>query len=211
MIKTIITFTFAFISCSIYGQNSKETSSPAFKIDIEINGEKYHVNDGDTLTVNNNKIIARISNSVTFDYGILKFDYPKHFAFSSETDFGYQNWTLDGNNFVVSYFKLSSEVELDMLIKEIVIKFGKKNCTVNKKTSKIGNTSLEGKRINVELLGQKLTYDMYKVKSNDGSSHFISFQDSKNDDGSDSLESIETLSLINSTFFIKQNKKERVR
>jgi len=209
MIKTIITFTFALISFSINGQI--EAISPSLKIDIEINGEKYHVNDGDTLTVNNNKIIARISNSVTFDYGILKFDYPKHFAFSSETDFGYQNWTLDGNNFVVSYFKLSSEVELDMLIKEIVIKFGKKNCTVNKKTSKIGNTSLEGKRINVELLGQKLTYDMYKVKSNDGSSHFISFQDSKNDDGSDSLESIETLSLINSTFFIKQNKKERVR
>ena len=98
-----------------------------------------------------------------------------------------------------------------MLIKEIVIKFGKKNCTVNKKTSKIGNITHEGKRINVELLGQKLTYDMYKVKSNDGSSHFLSFQDSKNDDGSDSLESIETLSLINSTFFIKQNKQERVR
>ena len=209
MIKTIITFTFALISFSINGQI--ETISPSLKIDIEVNGEKYKVNDGDTLTVNNNKIIAKISNSVTFDYGILKFDYPKHFAFSSEKDFGYQNWTLDGNNFVVSYFKLSSEVELDMLIKEIVIKFGKKNCTVNKKTSKIGNITHEGKRINVELLGQKLTYDMYKVKSNDGSSHFLSFQDSKNDDGSDSLESIETLSLINSTFFIKQNKQERVR
>lgn len=209
MIKTIITFAFALISFSINGQI--ETISPSLKIDIEVNGEKYQVNDGDTLTVNNNKIIARISNSVTFDYGILKFDYPKHFAFSSETDFGYQNWTLDGNNFVVSYFKLSSDIELDMLIKEIVLKFGKKNCTITKKTSKIGNTTLEGKRINVELLGQKLTYDMYKVKSNDSNSHFISFQDSKNDDGSDSLESIETLSLINSTFFIKQNKQERVR
>ena len=84
MIKTIITFTIAFISCSIYGQNSKETSSPAFKIDIEINGEKYHVNDGDTLTVNNNKIIAKISNSVTFDYGILKFDYPNILHFQAK-------------------------------------------------------------------------------------------------------------------------------
>lgn len=209
MIKTIITFAFALISFSINGQI--ETISPSLKIDIEINGEKYHVNDGDTLTVNNTKIIARISNFVTFDYGILKFDYPKHFGFSSEKDFGYQNWTLDGNNFVISYFKLSSDVELDMLIKEIVLKFGKKNCTINKKTSKIGNTTLEGKRINVELLGQKLTYDMYKVKSEDSSSHFISFQDSKNDDGGESTESIETLALINSTFLIKQKKQDRVR
>ena len=210
MIKTIITFTIAFISCSIYGQNSKETSSPTFKIDIEINDEKYHVNDGDTLNINNNQIIARISNLVTFDYGIIKFDYPKHYGFSNEKEIGYQNWTLDGNDFVISYFKLNSDVELDMLIKEIVLKFGKKNCTIHKKTSKFGTTTLEGKRINVELLGQKLTYDMYKIKSNDSNSHFISFQDSKNDNGSDSLESIETLSLINSTFLIKQKKIDRV-
>lgn len=44
---------------------------------------------------------------------------------------------------------------------------------------------------------------MYKLKSDDFKSHFIAFQNSKNEDGSDSKESIETLNIINKTIQYK--------
>jgi hypothetical protein len=102
------------------------------------------------------------------------------------------------------YFEIGGEATLDMFIKEMVNKFGKKNCNVNDIEIKLGALDLKGRRINVNMFGEKLTCDMYKLDSNDYKSHFIAFQDSKKEDGSDSDESAKTYELINQT--IKQKK-----
>lgn len=184
-----------FVNFSVNGQNKE--NEPLMNLDIYVNGEKFQIKEGDTLNVSNTQIIVRTSDLMTFDYGILKFDYPKYFSFSLKQEFAYNNWTLDGVNFVIMYFEFGAEIELDMLIKEMVKKFGKKNCVVNDIQTQIGDSKLNGKRIIVSLLGQKLTYDMYKLESNDFMSHFLAFQDSKKDDGTDSDESIKTMKILN--------------
>lgn len=185
------------INLSVNAQNGNR--EPLMNLDIFINGEKFQIKDGDTLNVSNNQIIVKSSDFMTFDFGVLSFDYPKYFAFSFEQDFAYKNWSLDGKDFIIMYFEIDAEAELDMIIKEMVKKFGKKNCVVSDIQSKIGELNLKGQRINIELLGQKLTYDIYKLESNDFKSHFIAFQDSKKDDGTVSDESIEVMNVINKT------------
>ena len=189
------------INLSVKGQD--EICEPKMNLDIFVDGVKYQIKDGDTLNIPNTQIIVKSSDYMTFDFGVISFDYPKYFAFSFEEDFAYKNWTLDGNDLVIMYFEIGADAELDMFIKEMVKQFGKKNCKIVDQAVQIGNLELKGKRIIVELIGQKLTYDMYKLKSNDFKSHFIAFQDSKNDDGSDSKESIETLGIINKTIKYK--------
>jgi hypothetical protein len=85
----------------------------------------------------------------------------------------------------------------------MVTLFDKENCKVVNKDISLGDLNLKGKRINVDLIGIKLTYDMYKLETDDFKSHFIAFQDSKNEDGSDSIEGLETIKLINETIEVK--------
>ncbi|MGB1307957.1 MAG: hypothetical protein ACPG6B_03535 [Oceanihabitans sp.] len=203
MYKTFLTsFIFALISSFLQAQEPN-TKAPVLKLDLEINGEKYEILDGESIVVNGNTIKVNSSNFLSFDYSALKFDYPKHFAFEYDEDFGYKNWTLDGNDFVIMYFEYTEKIALDLFINQMVNQFGKENCNVVDKKIQLGNQTLIGKRINVDIVGVKLTYDMYKIEASDNNTHFISFQDSKNDDGSDSQEGINTLELINKTFKVK--------
>lgn len=203
MIKTILTFTmFLFMSQLLIAQKN-DNEQPIMKLNIEVNGEKYQINDGGSVVVDGNTIKVQSSDFLTFDFAAVTFDYPKHFAFEYEQDVAYKNWTLDGNNFVILYFEYAIDVKLDFFIDEIVGQFGKENCKVSDKKIQLGDLSLSGKEIVVNIMGVNLTYDMYEIESNDSKTHFISFQDTKNDDGSDSIEGIETLKLINETIKAK--------
>ena len=202
--KTILNiFVCLLISQATFAQN-KNSKEPLLKLDIEINGEKHQVNDGDSIVVNGNIIKVKASNIKSFNFGKLAFDYPKHFAYEFEEDFTVKNWTLDGNDFVIMYFEYRINFKLDTFIDQMIGMFKKENCKVEEKTITLGDETLTGKRILVDLLGSKLTYDIYTIETDDSKSHLIAFQDSKNDDGSDSPEKIETLNLIKETFKVKK-------
>lgn len=200
MNRLLIIFSLLFVNVVVNGQ--QEMMSPSINLEVQIDGENYQVQAGDTLRLEDQEIIINVLDNLTFDFGILSFEYPRYFSFSFEEDFGFKGWSLDGVDFIIMYFEIAVDTELDLYIKEMVGQFGKKNCKVSNIKTVIGGTKYSGKRININLMGQKLTYDMYKLPSKDSKSYFISFQDSKNDDGSDSKESIETMKLINETIKI---------
>ena len=177
---------------------------PHLKLDVEVNGEKYQIKDGETITVNGSTIKVSSAANVTFHYGVLHFDYPKHYAFEYEADTGYQNWSLDGNNFVIMYFKFDDEVGLDDFISQMVSQFGEDSSKVTDKKIQLGDVALIGKRIDINIVGANLTYDMYLLDTADGATHFLSLQDTKNDDGSDSKEGIDTLKIMNKTLTISE-------
>ena len=185
-------------------QNPREQNRPLMKLDVLIDGKPYTIHDGDTLQYDSKSIVVRTSQYMTFDFEGLTFDFPKHFSSEFEQDEGYKTWTLDGNDFVIMYFVFEMPVEADVFIKEMVDKFGKKNCTLSDRRTRLGNIDLAGKRINITLVGVKLTYDLFALKTNDGKTHFIAFQDTKGDDWSESQEGIETLGVLNRTIKLRQ-------
>ncbi len=203
MIRTILTFSMLLFMSQLFIAQNNDSEQPKMKLNIEVNGEKYQVTDGGSIVVDGNTIKVASSDFLTFDFAAVTFDYPKHFAFEYETDLAYKNWTLDGNNFVILYFQYDIEIELDFFIDEIVGQFGKENCKVNKKKRQLGDITLEGKEIIVDIMGVSLTYEMFEIETEDSKTHFIAFQDTKNDDGSSSTESIETLKVIDQTIKAK--------
>ena len=199
MKQNIATLFLIFITTTILFAQEQ----PILKPEVSVGGKKYTINDGDTLMIDKKPIIVKTSPHMTFDFDNLTFDFPRQFAFQAEGATGYKSYTLDGQGFVITYFVFDVPVEMDVLIKEMVNRFGKKNCVVKAKQSKLGNIPLNGKWIDVTLIGQKLTYDIYNLESSDGKTRMLSFQDSKNEDGSDSAESLDVLQIIDRTIKIK--------
>jgi hypothetical protein len=206
MLKRIFTcslLSFAFIS-SVFSQSTSGENKPVLKLDVLIDGKEFSILDGDTLKYDSKSIVIRTSQYMTFDFEALKFDFPKHFSNQFEHGDGYKTWTLDGNDFVIMYFIFDIKVERDAFIKEMVDKFGKKNCTLSDRRTKLGTIDLSGKRINIALAGVKITYDIFSLNTDDGKTHYIAFQDTKGDDGSESQEGLETLDVLNKTIKLKQ-------
>ena len=204
MIKQIFTLLLtSFIANVSFAQTGSANQKPVQKFYVTVNGRQYSTYEGDTLKAEGREIIIRAANYLTFDYGALHFDYPGYFVYNFEEEEGYKNWTLSGNDFVIMYFELEAEVELSAFVKELVNKFGKKNCTLSKIKIKLGTLELEGTRIDVVLIETRLTQDVYSIKANDGKTHLMLFQDTKGDDGSGSPDSVIAMEIINETFILK--------
>lgn len=201
LVTTLFTFGLALSSIA---QNIVDQNRPLMKLEVLIDGKPYTIHDGDTLQHDSKSIIVRTSQYMTFDFEGLMFDFPKHFSSQFEHDVGYKTWTLDGNDFVIMYFVFDMPIEADVFVKEMVDKFGRKNCTLSDRRTRLGNIDLSGKRINITLVGVKLTYDLFALKTNDGKTHYIAFQDTKGDDGSESQEGLETLDVLNKTIKLKK-------
>lgn len=197
-----------FFSTALFAQTDSENSVPKASFVLKINGVEYYLSDGETLQLDstyvNPKVTVRMSEYRRFESDAMSFDYPNHFAYQYEQDFGYRNWTLDGNNFVIMYFEIDGEAGLDMFVDEMVKQFGKQNCKLKNTTMILGDQKLQGKRIDISLIGQRLTLDFMEIKLNDFKSHFIAFQDTLDEYGQPTDESKATLELIDGTIRYKE-------
>jgi hypothetical protein len=189
---------------SSFAQSSVDQARPVLKLNVVIDGKQFSINDGDTLRYDSKSIVVTSSKYMTFDNEALSFDFPKHFSCDFEQDNAYKNWTLDGDDFVIMYFVIDVQVGTDVFVKEMIDKFGKKNCSISDRRTRLGNIDLSGKRLNVTLVGVKLTYDIFSLNTTDGKTHYLAFQDTKGDDGSESQEALETLDVLNKTIKLKQ-------
>jgi len=195
-------------STAVFAQTDSENLAPKSSFVLEINGVEYYLSDGEPLQLDstyiNPKVTVRMSEYRRFDSDAMSFDYPNHFAYQYEQDFGYRNWTLDGNNFVIMYFEIDGEAGLDMFVDEMVKQFGKQNCKLSNTSMVLGEQKLQGKRIDITLIGQRLTLDFMEIKLNDFKSHFIAFQDTLDENGQPTEESKAALELIDGTIRYKE-------
>lgn len=186
-----------------------QQDAPKSQIILEIDGQEYYLRDGQSLrlegTFTNPTISVREADTRTFKTEDLQFDYPSHFAYEFEQDFGYRSWTLDGQNFVVMYFEYDEPMDLDFFVDEMVKQFGKQNCKVEAKTIQMGDKLLKGKRINISLIGQRLTLDFMEIELSEFKTHFIAFQDAIQEDGQSTQEGKDTMEMIESTILYHGN------
>ncbi|MBC8753410.1 hypothetical protein H2O64_01925 [Kordia sp. YSTF-M3] len=204
-------FTFTLLSFFLIGniyfaqaQKSDPTKEPKAGIVITINGKEHKVSEGDEVKQDGATVSVALAKSKRFNNGTISFDYPTSFGFEYEESFGYKNWTFDGNNFVIMYFEVAEENTLDSFVDEIAGRFGKGNCTIEKTSLTLGGRKLLGKRINVNLMGEKLTLDLLEVKMKGGQTRIIAFQDSNDDYGNATQEGKETIEMIDKTMSYKK-------
>jgi len=170
---------------------------------LKINGKEYLLNEGEELKIDSflNKPVISISlpDYKTFIAKPVSFQYPHNMAYEFEKEEGVSTWTLNGNELVIMFFEFAEEVKAESLAKEMMKKFGEKNCQLGNTSKKLGGKTLNGKKLNISLAGQKLTMDLLEVKLGDGKSRLLVFQDSVEDFDNPSEEAATTLKLIDNT------------
>lgn len=180
---------------------NQNVSQTIFKVTID--GNEYTVVEGKELKIDESTISIELADFKYFDTEYVSFSYPSGFTYEEEKEEekidGYTNYTLDGNDFVVMYFEVDGLLGVDDFITEIVKQFGKRNCTVNSRSLKLGDKTLKGKRIDVKLVGQHLTYDLYSVIKSDEKSVLIGLQDILDEADNASDESVQAIDLLDRT------------
>ena len=174
----------------------KEGTEPKSAFIVTVDGKEYLVGEGNELNVNNSVISVKLSPFRTFKNDYLSFNYPSNFSFSYESDAFYKNWSLDGSDYVVMLFEIGVKSSMDVFVDEMVGQFGRQNCTTEQTSKTLGGKNLSGKRINVNIVGQKLIIDFLEIPNSEGKSRFIALQDVLDEDGSPTAESIKTLKVI---------------
>jgi hypothetical protein len=176
-----------------------QDAPPKSSFIVEINDKEYIVEEGEELQVDSTTIKVKLQDFKVFSTESVSFHYPRNFNYQHEESEGYRNWTLSGNDFVIMYFELDVETELHVLARTMAAQFGRKNCKVVDTEIKIGAKTLKGKRINVEMAGQKLSVDLLEIEMSDSKSSFIAFQDVKDEDGEASAESEDVINMVDDT------------
>lgn len=192
----IFLLSFSMLSC--FSQDS-ENEKPKSAFIVTIDGKEYIVDEGKDLQVNNSVISVKLAPFRTFKTDFLSFNYPSNFSYSFESEAFYKNWSLDGSDYVVMLFEIGVRTSLDDFVDEMIGQFGRQNCTTELSSKNLGGKDLKGKRINVNIVGQKLIIDFLEIPNSQGKSRFLALQDVLDDDGSPTKESQKTLDVINRT------------
>ncbi len=196
----LITTAFLFLTSIGFGQEVNVGSEPKATFILQIGDQQYFLSQGEEMTLDPidkaAKVSIRLGDSKRLETGAMAFDYPNGYGFEFEESEGYKNWTLDGNNFVIMLFQFDAKTELDDFLDLMISQFGKKNTSTSATSMTLGNRKLEGKRLDVSLVGQRISLDFLEIVQPDGKTRFLALQDTKNEDGSDSAESRDTIKMI---------------
>ncbi len=184
------------------------SKEPALQLELVVDGKVYHLKDGEQIKLSdlppNPTVEVRSAPYRLFNYESIAFEYPTNFSFTFEEDLGYRIWSLDGSDFIILLFVYDMPVELDELVGEMVAQFGEENCIILPFERKLGDVSCTGKKVDVSLIGQSLSYEILDIPFPDDKKRILAFQDIKDETGNASGESEQTIQHINSTFRLKK-------
>lgn len=200
LVALIITLHFLNTQAQEPQNKSSIEPKPIFK--LTINGKNYDVSEDEELKIDSllsrAVISIKLSNYKRFDNSSISFEYPRYMSFEFEQEPGFTNWTFNGKNLVIIIFELDGKTPLSALADEFVKKFGKQNCVVEDFQKELGRKKWNGKKLNVSLIGEKLSIECYEILLNDNKSRFVYVQDLLTGK-LNSKEYEEVLTIINST------------
>ncbi len=207
--KNLIVLTLLILCDGFLFAQNNEAPNLATKsmFEVQVDAKKYKLEEGNELdidgTLKNPKISIKLLDYKKFNAGGLSFEYPSNFSFEVDKSEGYQNWTLDGNDFVIMIIDIAGEAQVSDYIAEMIGQFGEENCTTKEIKSRLGEKILAGVKLDVALAGQRITIDFYKYSTAENTSKFITFQDTLEEDGTPTSEAAKTFKMINDSIQYK--------
>lgn len=205
---TLLLFIFSTICNSQTKEVQEQAGSSKSIFEIKVDSTSYILQEDEKLQLSENLknpvITVHVLDYKKFETDFISFDYPKNFSYEFESFTGYRNWNFDGNNYIIMLFDVSGQTTIADFVAEIVAQFGEDNSRTEEVTVTLGNRTLKGIKIIVEIVGQHLVIDFFKIGDRPDSATYISFQDTRNEDGSSSTESQETYALLDKTVIFKE-------
>lgn len=188
-----------------------ESKEPPLEFVVNVGNKSVTINEGETAQLDgaftNPKISITPQPHRVFPYQGITFRYPRSFTFEANlTDPDAKNWTLSGNDLTIMYFVLNTRLTTGDFGNNMIDQFGRKNCKVTDANGKItlGEQTLSGTTIQVNVATHKMVLDIYRVPSRGAVTKLLVFQDSLNDRGNRSNEGKQALKEIQSSFTIER-------
>lgn len=185
------------------GHAADESREPVLAYSLEIDGQPHDILLDTPVTLPGSHtdpvVVLRAAATRRFAYGGVAFEYPAAFTWEAEirspTD---RTWTISGNDCRIMVFVLPEAMSVGDYARAMEGQFGKGKTRIGDTTRIFSGTKREGKRLDVEVTGVKLNFEMFALPSAKGS-RILLFQSSPPDDRPVSRESGVALSLLETT------------
>lgn len=152
------------------------------------------------------RIVLTAAATRTFQYGGVEFEYPAEFGWEAEVEATHRNWTLSGNDLTVMYHVFPDGVTVEMFANAMIAQMGADKTTTSETKQRLGDQEYVGKRLLVDALGTKLTYDLYAIPGK--GTRILVLLDSLDESNKPSAEATRALPQIARTFKILKSPEE---
>lgn len=103
-----------------------------------------------------------------FAYAGVEFDYPREYGFEASGDGPFSSWTLSGNDAKVMVHRYRGQKKADVVHKAVVAEVQKAyggKAKESAATLSVGSKTLEGTRLEVEVMGTFIVQELFPVRS----------------------------------------------
>lgn len=188
-----------------------EGAEPPLTYRVKVGDQSVTVKDGEVGQLDgsfaNPRIVVEALPQRVFAMQGIRFRYPKSFTFDADLgDAAAKSWTLSGNDFKIMVFVLRGQLSAVDYAQSMIEQFGAKNAkrVDANATLTVGQEKLTGQSLHVELVGQRLVMDMFRLPSSGEITKLLVFQDNLDEKGQRSKEGAETLAEIKATLAVER-------
>ena len=199
MRNLVIVFGLLF-SSFLFSQSKDDKPKSIFN--VEINGAKTVVKEGEDFKLDGKTIKISLSSEVTFSKGNIRFNYPQYFTYEYKNlSESLENWVLSGNHFKIFLMKFKGNQSIKSYVQVIRERF------VNSVDSEIdislNKNIFKGYKIDVSVLSNPMKMEIFKIKYDGNNTYFLVFQDTKKGNYSESEEYVMAKNIIDKTLVIE--------
>lgn len=200
--KTLLPLLLAVSSFALAADESKE---PPLNYSLKVGGTSYSIEEGKSFKMKpvsgEGSAILVADEHRVFNYQKVTFKYPRYFAFEVDlSDPASLSWTLSGNHCVVMLFSIEGEITAGEFGELMAGQFGKKNTATEDSHLTLAGKERTAIKLNVSLVGSRLTQEILKLKSPKGRTQLLVIQDTLDDGGKHTEEYTAAMKMIDTSF-----------
>lgn len=153
-----------------------ENAEPQRAYTLLVDGQEVALQPGAEVQLEgkfeNPKLKLELGSTRHFKYGGIAFDYPANFVWEADvSDPSFRMWTMDGASVSLMVFRTSFGFSAEEFVDSLAEEFD--SMETQPLIQKLGALELSGEAVTTQIAGSMLTYDVFEVPSEVGSTLLI--------------------------------------
>lgn len=187
-----------------------DATEPPLVFNVTVGDQTFSLGENDETKVSGTFDNAKLSLTIRpyreFSKGGVSFRYPREYVFEADVaDQSFKSWTVEGSNTVLMLFTIEGEFNAAEYVEGLIPQFGRDNAKVTnpKATIKLGNQTLSGLLVTIDIGGQLISQEAYELPAAGNRGRLLVIQDSLTDTRQHSDEYTATLKQMSESFGIE--------
>lgn len=186
---------------------SDEAAEPPLLFDVKVGDTTVSLSEGEPGELSGTFEKASVELTIRpyreFHKAGVSFRYPRQYVYEADVaDSSFKSWTVEGSNVVVMLFTIDGHFAAQDYVEGFIPQFGADNAQVTDRnaTIRLGDSTLKGVRVRVDVGGTGLLQEAYEVPLDDGRGGLLVIQDSLTEADTHTDEYKQTRKLLQSSF-----------